>query len=88
MGWHEDNEELHGSIDSPYAILSLSLGATRTFLIQRSVGVGGRSTIIDVPMRPGDLLSMNGLFQREFKHKYVMNHLFLTPQVIYYLQSP
>ena len=69
LGWHEDNEMLHGPISEPYAILSLSLGATRTFLIQRSLGSSGRSEIIDIPMRAGDLLSMNGLFQQQFKHK-------------------
>ena len=69
LGWHADNEPLHGSVQNPFAILSLSLGATRTFLIQNSVGTGGTSPIIDVPMRNGDILAMNGLFQKEFKHK-------------------
>ena len=69
LGWHADNELIHGSVNEPFAILSLSLGATRTFLIQNSIGSGGTSPIIDVPMRNGDLLSMNGLFQKQFKHK-------------------
>ena len=69
LGWHADNELIHGSTAEPFAILSLSLGSTRTFLIQKSVSSGDDNPIIDVPMRSGDLLVMNGLFLKEFKHK-------------------
>ena len=68
LGWHADDEPIHGSIDKPFTVLSLSLGSTRTFLVQRtSENVRGR--IVDVPMREGDLLAMTGLFQKEMKHK-------------------
>ena len=83
LNWHCDNERLHGSLGNPFSILSLSLGSERTFWIQRKRG----PTLIEVPMRQGDLLVMTGLFQKEFLHKYYFHvfillllHLFRVPE--------
>ena len=71
LNWHCDNEPIHGPLDKPFTILSLSLGSKRVFLIQRK----RTPQIIEIPMRPGDILVMTGLFQKEFLHKYVLCHL-------------
>ena len=66
LGWHSDNERLHGSIDEPYAILSLSMGCSRTFSIRPT---NRRSDETHLLMTHGDLLSMNGLFQKLYQHR-------------------
>ena len=67
LGWHRDDEPLHGSLDQPFSILSLSLGASRTFYIERSEGTVKQFT--QMPMDNGVLLAMCGLFQKDFVHK-------------------
>ncbi len=64
LGDHKDDEGLHGSVLQPFAILSVSFGATRTFRVTNDRT--HESTLI--PMRHGDLLSMNGTFQQQYKH--------------------
>ena len=66
LGWHSDNEALHGSIDEPYAILSLSMGCSRTFSIRPK---NRRTDETDFMLCHGDLVSMNGLFQNMFQHR-------------------
>jgi alkylated DNA repair dioxygenase AlkB len=69
LGWHEDNEPMHGPLHEPYAILSLSLGATRNFLIRET---RSRKVVSTIPLKHGDLVSMNGLFQSLFQHRYLL----------------
>ena len=66
LGWHSDNERLHGSIDDPYAILSLSMGSSRTFSIRP---MNRRNDETHFLMSHGDLLSMNGFFQKIYQHR-------------------
>jgi alkylated DNA repair dioxygenase AlkB len=66
LGWHSDNEPLHGSIEDPYAILSLSMGTSRTFSIRP---MHRRNDETHFLMNHGDLLSMNGLFQKLYQHR-------------------
>ena len=68
LGWHEDNEPMHGPLNEPYAILSLSLGTTRNFDIRETLSKKFACTI---PLRHGDLVSMNGKFQSVYQHRYV-----------------
>ncbi|AXA84699.1 alpha-ketoglutarate-dependent dioxygenase AlkB [Lysobacter oculi] len=60
MGWHRDDEPELG--DSP-VIASLSLGATRRFLLKTDAG---ERHAID--LAPGDLLLMSGDSQRRYRH--------------------
>ena len=66
LGWHEDNEPMHGPLHEPYAILSLSLGTTRNFDIRET---RSQKFVCTVPLRHGDLVSMNGLFQSLYQHR-------------------
>jgi alkylated DNA repair dioxygenase AlkB len=67
LGWHSDDERdlVGGSI-----IASVSFGATRDFQVRlKAVEKGGKpGEIITIPLGSGDLLTMEGNFQREFKH--------------------
>ena len=60
MGWHRDDEPELG--DSP-VIASLSLGATRRFLLK--TGAGERHAF---ELAQGDLLLMSGDSQRRYRH--------------------
>ncbi|MEJ8567539.1 alpha-ketoglutarate-dependent dioxygenase AlkB family protein [Elongatibacter sediminis] len=61
MGWHADDEPELGPVPT---IASLSLGATRRFLIRR--GNGGPSTPMD--LEHGSLLVMRGDAQSRYRH--------------------
>ena len=59
---------MHGPLKEPYAILSLSLGATRDFDIRET---RSQKHMLTIPLRHGELVSMNGLFQSLFQHRCV-----------------
>ena len=66
MGWHSDDEKELG--DEP-VIGSLSLGATRRFLLRprrRNTALPGST--IALPLDHGSLLLMRGLSQQRFQH--------------------
>jgi len=62
MGWHSDDERELGP--SP-VIASLSLGATRRFVLRHRRQPKGK---LAVELPPGSLLLMAGPTQREFRH--------------------
>jgi alkylated DNA repair dioxygenase AlkB len=62
MGWHSDDEPELGAAP---LIASLSLGATRRFLLKRRDGYGAP---LAVELEPGSLLLMGGDTQRHWKH--------------------
>ena len=68
LGWHSDDEPLHGSIHDPYAILSLSMGCSRTFSIRPK---DRRSDETKFLLSHGDLIAMNGKFQKIYQHRCV-----------------
>ncbi|MGL4473406.1 MAG: alpha-ketoglutarate-dependent dioxygenase AlkB family protein [Shewanella sp.] len=60
MGWHSDNEaEIVDNSD----IYSISLGATRDFLLRHSNGEK-----VTIPLHDGDLLIMHYPMQQEWQH--------------------
>ncbi len=67
LGWHSDDERdlVSGSI-----IASVSFGAKRDFQVRTKPSKrGGKpGPIINIPLESGDLLTMEGDFQKEFKH--------------------
>ena len=67
LGWHSDDERLHGSLQDPYAILSLSMGCSRTFSVRPS---NRRTDETHFLLSHGDLISMNGMFQKLYQHRY------------------
>ena len=66
LAWHQDDESLFRfSPQDVVPILSLSIGASRNFLLRKI----GDSHISSVPLHNGDLLYMGGLLQTTHKHK-------------------
>ncbi len=67
LGWHSDDERdlIPGSI-----IASASFGAKRDFQVRtKPAERGGKpGPIINIPLESGDLLTMEGDFQKELKH--------------------
>lgn len=70
MGWHSDNETALGTRP---VIASLSLGATRRFVLKRRdvAGAGkqgGQSQLFALSLDAGSLLLMRGDTQRRYRH--------------------
>lgn len=75
VGWHTDDEELFEGDYNDITILSLSLGATRSFQVKRKPAPGsgpnaGRRGPAEITFAcgHGDLCTMEGRFQRYYLH--------------------
>lgn len=74
VGWHTDDEELFEGGYNDICILSLSLGATRTFEVKHQPGIVGPRRSHKGPaetsfvVRNGDICTMEGKFQRHYLH--------------------
>lgn len=74
LGWHSDNERELISNPNPVTnhgvtVISLSFGQTRDFQIRRKGRVDGKlHPITTISLHDGDLLTMEGDFQKEFLH--------------------
>lgn len=75
MGWHSDDEVELGT--SPQ-IASLSLGASRDFLIKRKDGQG---TKYRLALEHGDLLLMGGNMQHEWLHSLPKRTRVTAPRI-------
>ena len=64
--WHSDDEALFNGLWEKCTIISLSLGASRTFQIKRK---RGRNPVRSIVLNNGDLLTMEGMFQKFLKHQ-------------------
>jgi len=76
VGWHSDDEGLFRGCERDCRIISASWGALRTFevALKDRQHASGRPSIFPETVRsaallPGDLLSMEGLFQRHYGHQ-------------------
>ena len=67
LNWHADNEKIFSTSDNCVTILSLSLGASRDFLLLQN-GYP-ESTIKTTALCDGDFLEMSGKVQVFYKHK-------------------
>ncbi len=66
MGWHADDEpELGPAAPDDVLIASISLGATRRFLVRHRRRATERHTLL---LAGGDLLVMGGTMQRKWQH--------------------
>jgi alkylated DNA repair dioxygenase AlkB len=63
LGWHADKE---ADLEPDASIASVSLGATRRFLLRDKKGKGDRT--VEVMLADGSLLWMRGTTQRLWKH--------------------
>jgi len=76
VGWHTDDEELFEGGYKDITILSLSLGATRTFEVKKQPGPGAKGNgkshkgpaEASFEVRHGDICTMEGMFQRHYLH--------------------
>ena len=66
IGWHADDEPIFGPSDEPRAIVSLSLGATRTFRFRRRGGSKRKAQEVELPAR--GLCTMEGMFRSVVLH--------------------
>ena len=64
VGWHADDETIYG--EDP-VIASISLGATRDFLVRPVVREHGTRSMT-MPLQNGDLFVMEGAFQEQWQH--------------------
>ena len=65
VGWHSDDEQIFGNAGDNVTIISLSLGATRTFEVKRK----GTDDVLACFLKAGDVLIMSGQFQRFYVHR-------------------
>ncbi len=65
LGWHRDDER---DIEDNSMIASVSLGASRDFQVRPWKKGGKSGPIMNILLEPGDLLTMERKFQKEFKH--------------------
>jgi len=64
VGLHSDSEDLFQARFVPSTIISISLGAARTFIVQANDG----SASYSIDLQHGDIATMEGLCQRDYKH--------------------
>ncbi len=67
VGWHADDEALFDAVDLEATIISLSLGASRTFELKQRKAADDEAMRLD--LRTGDLAAMHGLVQRHYLHR-------------------
>merc|ERR1719502_1623766 len=72
VGWHSDDESLFQGKFQDIAIISLSLGVTRTFELRKNWPTeeedldGNRFSI---SLESGDLMTMEGMLQKHYQHR-------------------
>eukprot|EP00933_Yihiella_yeosuensis_P001409 TRINITY_DN10229_c0_g1_i1.p1 TRINITY_DN10229_c0_g1~~TRINITY_DN10229_c0_g1_i1.p1 ORF type:complete len:434 (-),score=74.76 TRINITY_DN10229_c0_g1_i1:89-1390(-) len=78
VGWHSDDEVLFQGIAGDTCILSLSLGAARDFCwrFQGTTDEVGRVSLGD-----GDVMTMEGLFQKHYKHSVPVSDTPCGPRI-------
>merc|ERR1712087_347594 len=65
VGWHSDDEVMFQSLSGDTRIISFSLGSARDFCWRLQ---GTTDTLGAVPLGDGDIMTMEGLFQKHYKH--------------------
>lgn len=66
VGWHSDDEYLFDAIERDVLIVSLSLGATRSFELHSK---DKPMDVVRLPLEDGDLCTMEGLCQKHYRHR-------------------
>lgn len=65
VGWHADDEVMFQSLGGDTRIISFSLGAARDFCWRLQ---GTQEQVGCAPLGNGDIMTMEGLFQKHYKH--------------------
>eukprot|EP00927_Polykrikos_kofoidii_P048942 TRINITY_DN43102_c0_g1_i1.p1 TRINITY_DN43102_c0_g1~~TRINITY_DN43102_c0_g1_i1.p1 ORF type:complete len:660 (+),score=86.82 TRINITY_DN43102_c0_g1_i1:125-1981(+) len=69
VGWHADDEPLFQGKFQDCRIISLSLGVTRRFELRSKKAAKGETYLRRIDLGPGDVLTMEGMTQRYYKHR-------------------
>lgn len=78
VGWHSDDEPLFDALHRDVLIVSLSLGATRTFELASK---DKPTEILKLPLEDGDLCTMEGLCQKHYRHRVPRQRLVERPRI-------
>jgi len=78
VGWHCDDEPLFDAIRRDVLILSLSLGATRSFELHSK---DKPTEIILLSLNNGDLCTMEGLCQKHYRHRVPKQKITCGPRI-------
>jgi len=66
VGWHSDDEPLFDALNQDVLIVSLSLGATRSFELRSK---DNPTATTKLELENGDLCTMEGLCQKHYRHR-------------------
>lgn len=69
VGWHSDDERLFQGKFQDIRIISLSLGAARTFELRANWPEEGEQPLCKMTLGDGDLATMEGMLQKHFQHR-------------------
>merc|ERR1740121_138556 len=81
VGWHADDERLFQGRHRDCQIVSLSLGAKRTFELRLNFPEEGEHGFWRVPLGSGDLLTMEGMTQKHFQHRVPREENVRAPRI-------
>ena len=68
MAWHSDNESIFQGMNRNITIVSLSIGTSSLFEVRRKASKPDR-TITQVTLDAGDIVVMEGWFQKSWQHR-------------------
>lgn len=71
VGWHSDDEKLFQGKFQDIRIISLSFGQQRTFEVRTNWPEEReqRTRVKKIPIKSGDLMTMEGMFQKHYQHR-------------------
>merc|ERR1712107_378973 len=69
VGWHADDEPIFQGKFRDIRVLSLSLGAKRSFEVRANWPVVGENPVYELTLDDGDLCTMEGMTQKHFQHR-------------------
>ena len=78
VGWHADDEPLFKATEQDALIISLSLGATRTFAYRLNTQVHKVDRLV---LAHGDICTMEGLMQKYYQHAVLRNSATDKPRI-------
>ena len=81
VGWHMDDEPLFMGLHEDCLIVSLSLGASRDFEVRYNWPCAGDPQVIRATLGDGDLMVMEGMFQKHLQHRVPAGRRSVGPRV-------
>lgn len=81
VGWHADDEQLFQGKAQDCRIISLSLGATRSFELRRNWSDSVDDHTIRLQLSDGDLCTMEGMLQKHLQHRVPREDQVKAPRI-------